>query len=216
MLKLLNTIRNFLRLLPPSPRLVLGIGAICWGAIAAPVQAEELFGNQGIQFSEDTVVEFEFVESHGAYQSTFGVINLETGEKTPLIQEVKPADDPQSIVAPSSFQDDAGRGVDFLGTPGDAVPQPLAEFEFKANERYAFYLESFFNGRSEQIFYSIDSQNPAGTRRVEFDQAIEALGNGGVLLSWDDTGSLLLRPSDSQDRDFDDFLVRAGGHLACP
>lgn len=34
------------------------------------------------------------------------------------------------------------------------------------------------------------------------------------MLNWDDTGSLLVATPE-EDRDFDDFLVRAGGNLAC-
>ncbi|HEY9604411.1 MAG TPA: hypothetical protein V6C85_22535, partial [Allocoleopsis sp.] len=55
-----------------------------------PAQAVDQFDTNGIQFDVDTIVEFEFVQSHGAYQSTFGVIDLDTREKTPLISEVKP------------------------------------------------------------------------------------------------------------------------------
>jgi len=97
---------------------------------------------------------------------------------------------------------------------GNTVTQPLAEFDFKANTPYAFYLESFLNGKSEQIFYSVDSRNPNNTQRIKFDSAIDRLGNGGVMLNWDDTGSLLVTGTE-EDRDFDDFSVRAGGNLAC-
>jgi hypothetical protein len=189
-------------------------GGVFGGVFAAPVQAQESFDGSGVQFDVDTVVEFEFLESHGAYQSTFGVINLQTGEKTPLIQEIKPSDTPQNVEVPSDFQNDVGRASDFLGSPGNTVTQPLAEFNFRANTPYAFYLESFLNGKSEEIFYSVDSRNPGNTQRARFDSSIDRLGNGGILLSWDDTGSLLVTTPD-EDRDFDDFLVRAGGNLAC-
>lgn len=197
-------------------QLILAWGATL-GAIASvsfPAQANERFNNDTIQFEVDTIVEFEFVESHGAYQSTFGVVNLATGEKTPLISEARPSDRPQNPEAPSTYRTDAGQSNDFLGTPGNAVPQPLAEFQFKANVPYAFYLESFYNGQSAGIFYSSDRRNPEGTQRIRFDGDTPNLGEGGVTLRWDDTGSLLvMRPE--EDQDFDDFLVRAGGHVAC-
>ncbi|HEY9665035.1 MAG TPA: hypothetical protein V6C65_41875, partial [Allocoleopsis sp.] len=138
------------------------------GLLAAPVQAEEMFDNRGIMFEVNTIVEFEFLESHGAYQSTFGVINLETGEQTAVIREVKPADNPESVIAPSSYSDDVGRSVDFLGTPGDAVPQPTGEFEFQANVPYALYLESAINGRVERTFFSINDRNQDNSQRVQF------------------------------------------------
>lgn len=149
------------------------VATLLGGLFTAPASAQEQFDGNGIQFEVDTVVEFEFLESHGAYQSTFGIVNLQTGEKTPLIQEVKPSDTPQNTEIPSNYQDDIGRASDFLGSVGNTVTQPLAEFNFKANTLYAFYLESFLNGQSEEIFYSVDSRNPNNTQRIKFDSAID-------------------------------------------
>lgn len=192
-------------------------GGLLLSAIAAPGYAQESFGTSGIQFDVDTIVEFEFIESNGAYQSTLGIINLETGEKTPLFQEVKPSDNPQPLMRPSSYVSDVGadNSRDFLGTPGNTVPEPLAEFTFRANSRYAFYLESVLDGRQVGILYSTDFQGVDGSRQVRFEGGVGNLGNQGVTVFWDDTGSALVKPN-AQDRDFDDFLVRAGGHLACP
>ena len=98
--------------------------------------------------------------SGGAYQSTFGVIDLESCtrtsdgaiifdscQKTPLLSEVKPSDNYQSVYEPSTYKDDFKESLtyDFLGTPGNAVPEPMAEFTFKAGKNYVFYLfiESF-------------------------------------------------------------------------
>lgn len=180
-------------------------------------QAQETFGNEGIQFDVDTIVEFEFVSSHGAYQSTFGVVDLDTGQKTPLVVEAKSSDIPQDVTQPSNFQKNngAGAGGDFEGSPGQAVPTPLTEFEFKANKRYAFYLESTYNGRPAGILYSTDTQNPTGTQKAQFEGGLSDLSNGGSLVRWDDTGAVLVKPG-AQDTDFDDFVVRSGGNLACP
>ncbi len=185
--------------------------------ISPALRAQEIFGNRGIQFERDTVVEFEFLESNGAYQSAFGVINLTTGEKTLLIEEVKPADVNQSMSGPSDFSTNLGLSdrSDFLGTPGNTVPQPLAEFQFQANTPYAFYLESFHNGQPAGTLYSDNTQNSGTNQQVIFEGGMPGLASGGVLLRWDDTGSLMVRES-LQDRDFDDFVIRAGGHVACP
>lgn len=188
------------------------------GGLAAPVQAEEIFGSEGIRFDVNTIVEFEFIESNGAYQSTFGVVNLDTGERTPLFTEVKPSDNPQPLLEPSDYSSDLGANDndDFLGTPGNTVPEPLAEFEFQANTRYAFYLESTFQGRPAGVLYSTNFQNQTnGSRLVRFEGSLGNLADQGISIIWDDTGSVIVRPN-AQDRDFDDFLVRAGGHLACP
>ncbi len=185
--------------------------------VASPSQAQEIFGNTGIQFDVDTVIEFEFVESNGAYQSTFGVIDLTNGQKTPLLIEVKPSDIAQDVSRPSTYTDDTGstNRRDFIGTPGNTVPQPLAEFEFKANRNYAFYLESTLNGRPAGILYSTNSQNPGTNQQTVFEGGLPALASGGTLIRWDDTGSVLVR-QELEDRDFDDFVIRAGGHIPCP
>jgi hypothetical protein len=181
-----------------------------------PAQAADQFDTNGIQFDVDTIIEFEFVQSHGAYQSTFGVVNLDTNEKTPLISEARPADNSQDVTRPSEFRPEGELDPrDFTGTPGNAVPQPLAEFEFKANTRYAFYLESTYNGRPAGIVYSTTTLNRGGNQQAKFNGNFTSLGNGGTINLWDDTGSLLVRP-DRQDTDYNDFVVRAGGHLACP
>lgn len=188
------------------------------GGLATPVQAEEIFGTEGIRFDVDTIVEFEFIKSNGAYQSIFGIVNLDTGEKTPLFTEVKPSDNPQALLEPSDYSSDlsANDNDDFLGTPGNTVPEPLAEFEFQANTRYAFYLESSFQGRPAGVLYSTNFQNQTnGSRLVRFEGSLGNLADQGIAIIWDDTGSVIVKPN-AQDRDFDDFLVRAGGHLACP
>lgn len=180
-------------------------------------KAQESFDNNGIRFEVGTIVEFEFIESNGAYQSSFGVINLATGEKTPLLIEVKPADRSQTIARPSDYQDDTGdlEQDDFKGTPGNTVPQSLVAFEFQANTPYALYLESSFNGRQVGILYSIDQQNPGRNQQVQFQGNLLDLGEGGVILRWDDTGSALVR-NNEQDSDFDDFIIGIGGYLNCP
>lgn len=206
----------------PTPRaadwltLLSLIGGLTLG-LAAPAQAQDQLDNTGIQFIEDTVVEFEFLESNGVYQSTFGVINLNTMERTPLLIEVKPSDRAQAVNRPSDFEADVGtsNADDFQGTPGNAVPTPLAEFQFEANTPYAFYLESFYNGMPAGLVYSTDIRNSGREQQVIFDGEVTNLGTGGVLVQWDDTGALLVNPPD-QDRDFDDFIVRLGGHIACP
>lgn len=198
--------------------LAIPVGLLTAGIVSSftiSVKAQEVFGNNGIRFDADTIVEFEFVESHGAYRASFGVINLDTGEKTPLLVEVKASDLSEDVNNPSTGTNDAGRQNDFLGSPGNAVPNPLAEFIFKANNRYAFYLESTYNGRPAGILYSVNSANPGNNQQVQFQGNITNLGTGGILIRWDDTGSVLVR-TDKEDRDFDDFIVRSGGRIACP
>lgn len=184
------------------------------GGFSRPAQAADQFDTNGIQFDVDTIIEFQFVQSQGAYKSTFGVINLDTGEKRPLIAEVKPSDRFQDVNTPTDYTRSSGK-PDFTGTPGNTVPQPMAEFEFKANKRYAFYLESTYNGRPAGIVYSTNALNSGGNQQAQFQGNFLGLGNGGTINLWDDTGSVLVKPR-QEDRDYNDFVVRAGGHLVCP
>jgi hypothetical protein len=69
----------------------------------------------------------------------------------------------------------------------------LAEFLFKANTRYAFYLQSFDNDRPVGILYSTDIQNPTSKQQTKFYGDLFALTNGGTEIRWDDTGSALVR-----------------------
>lgn len=196
-------------------QLALGaIAAALVGTAIAPAHAQDEFDSNGIRFDVDTAVEFEFIESHNAYQSTFGVINLDTGERTPLLVEVKPSDTPESPLNPSDYTSDVGRPQDFLGTPGNTVPTPIAEYIFRANTRYAFYLESTFNGQPAGIVYSTNVQNQGNNTLVRFQGGTEGLANKGTTLSWDDTGSIIVRTNQA-DRDFDDFVVQAGGYTGC-
>ena len=207
---------------------------------------EDIVNNQEIKFAEDTIVEFEFIESHGAYQSTFGVIdldscgvngsqitNFDSCVKIPLLAEVKASDNMDTVSRRSTYETDlqAARNHDFLGTPGNTVPIFQAEYLFEANKRYAFYLESNFEGKPAGTVYTTDFFNSQGNRQALFNQEgltkeaiamrrnnpaiddnqFEALVNGGLTLNFDDTGSSLVKVQD-EDTDFDDFVVGIGGY----
>ena len=224
------------------------LNAISLSALAAE---EDIVGNRGIRFNEDTIVELEFIESHGAYQSTFGVIDLDSCQadssgvinfdscaKTPLLSEVKASDsfDFDKVYRRSTYETDLqeGRKNDFLGTPGNTVPDYQTEFLFKANRRYAFYLESEFDGKPAGTVYTTDFFNSQRNRQALFNEEgltaaavarrrntqafdgnkFNALVDGGLLINLDDTGSTLVKTAD-KDADFDDFIVGIGGEYAC-
>jgi hypothetical protein len=187
------------------------------GSLAAPVQAQDSFGNQVVQFPVDTTVEFEFVESHGAYQSSIGVVNLDTNQPVAvLFSETKPYDtagtgQPQ----PSSpGQNNTGEAIDFIGTvQGGTIQDRFTEFTFEANTRYGFYLESVSpTGQTRRTVLSTSDL------AAIFDGTLDAGNRGGITgtrIAWDDAG--LPRPG--KDSDFDDFVIEAGGYLVtapCP
>ena len=203
------------------------LGTIAAGSIATfsmPVKAQ--IPSSGVQYNEDTVVEFEFRESHGYYRSVFGVINLATRETTDLISETKPFDDytdASNLDRPSSGNNDAGSSRDFIGTPGNSVPNPIQRYTFTANTPYAFYLKVFRPDNTLlTTLYSTKFEQMSGVSTPDSAMSQGGLADGvvgdrkGVRISWDDTG--LPRPG--RDRDFDDFIVEAGGFLVtgvpCP
>jgi hypothetical protein len=122
--------------------------------------------------------------------------------------EVKPSDVPQNVAVPSIFSNDAGTNRDFLGTPVNTVPQPVATYQFKANTNYIFYLESTYNGRPAGTVYSTRRFNPGNEQQVTFTGNPAGLCTGGLILAWDDTGSELVPSRSQHDRDFDDFIVQ--------
>ncbi len=183
--------------------LCLGLGL---SAMAIGPAIADTLDNQTIKFDQDTIVEFEFLQSHGAYQSAFGVMNMATGEKTPLLSEVKSDD---ADLSTSSRQND------FIGTPGNTVPQPLAEFTFKANTPYTLYLQSTLKGKDAGTVFSANELNKGKNQQVRFGGGFANLADGqGVMTNWDDTGSLLVK-SNKDDMDFNDFTVAIGGYKPC-
>jgi hypothetical protein len=199
------------------PLLIGAMAAGLLGSFAMPAQAQDSFGNDVVQFPVDTTVEFEFKESHGAYRSTLGIVNADTGQPvTVLFRETKPYDTYGTGQSEPSApgQNNTGTSVDFLGTvQGGTVDNQYSEFTFKANTRYAFYLESV--SPTGQTTRSVLSTNSLA---AIFDGALDAGDRGGVVgsrIAWDDSG--LPRPG--KDDDFDDFVIEAGGYLVtvpCP
>jgi hypothetical protein len=176
-------------------KLLMGCGAIAtaaFGAMAQSASAAEQFNNQAVQFDRDTIVEFQFLSSNNAAQSTFGVLNLTTGEKTALISETRAADKP---------------GKNYTGTAGKTVRKPFAEFTFKSGTAYTLYLESSAKGKPATTVYSAPDKN-GGTQLAKFDNDATALGTQGVKIAWND--------GVSKGGDFNQFLVVAGGGIGCP
>jgi hypothetical protein len=182
-------------------------------ATATHTHAQDALSNAIIQFPEDTIVEFELVDTHGFYQSTFGVVDSSTQKKVPLFVEVKPYNDNTPSVP---GRDDTGTVPDFLGTvEGGAVVNGAGEaskfikYTFKGGVSYVFYMDSL-DPRTRQVKTSYLSTNNLSSR---FSGSLVA-GQSGNLIEWDDSG--LPRPG--KDSDFDDFAIIAGGFplAACP
>lgn len=196
------------------------MGAMAAGlfsSLAAPVKAQDSFSNAAVQFPVDTTVEFEIKETHGAFQSSLGILDIETGQPVKvLFSEAKPYDGYGAGEAQtrSPGQNNVGTSLDFLGTvQGGTVQNQYAEFTFEANKRYAFYLESVSpTGQTRRTVVSTNSL------AAVFDGSLDAGDRGGVIgtrMAWDDEGL----PRAGKDQDFDDFVIEAGGYLLevnCP
>jgi hypothetical protein len=175
-------------------KLLIGCGAIATAAFGVLVQsasADEQFNNKTIQFDRDTTIEMQFLKSNNAAKSTFGVVNLATGEKTPLISEARAQDKP---------------GKNHVGTSGKAVRKPFAEFTFKSGTPYSLYLESTLNGSTTTV-YSVPEKN-GGAQLASFENDATALGTQGVRIGFND--------GISGGSSMNQFLVIAGGGIGCP
>jgi hypothetical protein len=176
-------------------KFLIGCGAIATAAFGSLVQsasAAEQFNAQTVQFERDTIIEFQFLRSNNAAQSTFGVLNLATGEKTPLISEARAQDKP---------------GKNYTGSAGKAVRKPFGEFTFKSGTPYTLYLESTEKGKGTTTVYSVPEKN-GGAQVAKFDNDATALGTQGVKIGWND--------GLSNNGNFNQFLVIAGGGIGCP
>jgi hypothetical protein len=186
--------------------------AIAGLASAAPAQALS-FNNSGISFNEDTTVNFEFLESHGWFQSNFGVVDS-TGKQTVLFSETKRSD---------------GSGPDNQGTCGNTVLICSTAFKFEAGKQYAFFLDSGKDVWTD--LYSTTSKNPTPwfANQFKFLQGTSVLSDlnyknyntsvgsqlgqtAGIQNANPFAGPVLIAVEDSGvngHRDFNDFLVTA-------
>lgn len=172
---------------------VLGLiagSAMALGAM--PAQAAAIsFGNDGIKFAKDTMVDFWFLESNGAFKSTLSVYNADT----------------KTAVNPFLFQEaapgyDVPKTGDFHGTCPKTVTSPTGEchtwFTFKGGVNYSLLLDSTPNGK----VYSTNALN-IGSLNPDMKQAdFTPMGNHIYQIAFDDTGN-------DNDGDMNDFFVKA-------
>ncbi len=192
-------------------------------SLAAPGEAASLlpgetFGTNGLKFVQDTNVEFTFIQSNGAFQSTLklfevGSSNTLTAVKT-LFAETKGSDD--------------GWKNGWLGTCGNTVLNCTTYYTFQANKTYTLGLDSGANG----IVYSTTALNnfaPGGTQQAVFnsfgsqgqpDTTPFPIGDGGQFQAADPLAMVVKIGIDDRgnnnDKDFQDFTVTALGTRSVP
>jgi len=181
---------------------------------AAPAHAFS-FGTGGISFANNQAVEFTFVETHGMFQSSLGIYEVNNSIPSlvqSLFTEIKPSDN--------------GRANEWKGSLGNTVLAPgKVAFTFMANKIYTLGLASVSKGVSQGTVFSTSAFNGGGTQQAvfggfslfnaleldttnnfkaagQFTNGLGALFNGGAAISFDDRGN-------GKDRDFQDFTVAA-------
>jgi len=139
------------------------------------------FGNSGLRFDQDTPLNFTFISSQGAYQSSLSAEGGTAPAPTLLFREIRPSDN--------------GETNDWFGSFGNAVTSPSGAnpvpFTFRANVLYNLLLDSGANG-------TVSSSSPTNARFSGSDP----FAPGGVTVRFDDGGA-------GPDGDFNDFVVRA-------
>lgn len=180
---------------------------------SAPAQAFS-FGTNGITFSQDTSVKFNFKESHGAYTSSLGVYSVQNSALSKVA----------SLFSETKSSDNGGAN-EWKGTLGNTVlGSGSAVFTFLANQVYTLGLSSGGNGTvystsalnagsggSQQAVFGAQSLlwDALGKETTnvfqtagKYTDGLGSLSKGGTLISFDDRGN-------KNDADFQDFTVSA-------
>jgi hypothetical protein len=158
------------------------------------------------------VVTFKFAESHGSYQSTLGIYEV-NGSLPSLVQTLF-----SEIKGSDNFE-----ANEWKGSLGNTVlGSGQVAFTFLANKIYTLglisiggagsqvYSTSALNGGSQQAVLGgvalLDALNKETTDTFqaagEYTNGLAALFNGGALITFDDQGNAI-------DKDFQDFTVTA-------
>jgi hypothetical protein len=122
------------------------VTAIAGLVSAAPAQAIT-FGSGLIQ-GDGSNVHFSFQESHGAFQSQWGVYNKTTDTFFSLLEEVQGHDG----INPWS--------TDNMGTCGLTVLDCNASFTFEEGNEYSFFLKNTYQGNEGKTIFSANELNP--------------------------------------------------------
>jgi hypothetical protein len=210
--------------------LACGLLSLCF--LSTEAQANTNFSDQGISFDQDTIVEFEFIQSHGSYRTVFGMINRTTGKPMVIFQENQPYDNygVAEYASNSGDHDTGSTQEDYVGTFGKTVTpgvglKPVKSFgkpdgqilevPFQANHQYVFFLD-VYNERGEFVTQFLSTESAANfDGNIEGGRGRDSFGRAatGIALLWDDGGRV---ESTGMDFDFDDFVVEAGGFLFDP
>ena len=174
------------------PSLSVAAAATALVSICAPAQAVSLTSltnlnsPDGFSFDRDTTVTFTFLESHGEYQSAFGIYDASKNLVQNLLSEVQKSDN--------------GNQNDWVGTCSVTVPSPCdVTYTFQAGTQY-------FLGLASQAAATVFS----GT---QFNGELPFTFTYNAST---DTTVLNINDSYSGDTDYNDFIVAASDVRAVP
>jgi len=191
-------------------------GLLATSALAlstVPAQAATLFGNEGIRFDTNTLVDFSFLRSQGLFKSTLSIV---TADKT-VVKDLFTEDQAFDTTSP-----------DFIGfCPGTVTASGPSSactnsFLFQGGVDYSFALNSGAGNPAgtNGIVYSTNSLNTPVSQQAFFFSSpfvAPAPGNpiptapnpssgnpfaGPVTIAFDDKGGF-------NDQDFQDFVFTA-------
>ncbi len=180
-------------------------------ALAASLTSSN-FGVGGLKFDTDTTVQFDFLESHGMWQTAIGVYLKDTNTLvSTLFAEDLKASDPGT-------NDTLG---DWKGSPGVAVSKSTTTFNFLAGVEYQFGIRqydpatpnvvnapySLGNDANKAKFvyggsYTYNLQGPTWIKNYPGQTpqtATRSVGPGQVLIAMED----------GLDEDYNDFIIKA-------
>jgi len=166
---------------------VLGLVAGSALALSAMPAEAASFGTDGILFETDTKVDFEFLESHGKFQSTLFIVEADAKD-TPVYTLFT---ENEAFIMPETD--------DFLGLCPETVTAPDTSsctnwFTFEAGVEYSLLLDSGNNGK---VWSTTALNNPVDTQAEFIFGQTEA---GKYTIRFEDNGG---------DTDFNDFTITA-------
>ncbi|MEQ8976173.1 MAG: PEP-CTERM sorting domain-containing protein [Coleofasciculus sp. C1-SOL-03] len=175
---------------------VLGLVAGSTLALSAMPAEAASFGTDGILFETDTKVDFEFLESHGKFQSTLFIVEADAKD-TPVYTLFT---ENEAYIMPETD--------DFLGLCPDTVTAPNGSctngFEFKAGVEYSLLLDSMGKPNlpedSDGKVWSTNVLNEPVSQQAMF--SFEETDSGKYTIRFDDKGA-------GPDADFNDFTITA-------
>ncbi|MBD2460699.1 PEP-CTERM sorting domain-containing protein [Oscillatoria sp. FACHB-1407] len=179
------------------------------------------FGTDGIQFDQDTEVEFQFQTSHGAYKSTLSIYKVDNGAVV---------ENSAFVLFSETKSSDNGGANEWKGSFGNAVTSQTGvnsvSYKFLGGTTYTFGLSSTRNGNNMGRVYSttaLNLFNNANTQQAVFGTQVaeevdrsttntfanasqrtsaDPFAEEGVDIGFDDRGN-------SNDTDFQDFVITA-------